>query len=202
MLDEMIQERFTKLKPRSNKVALPLPEDKSLPPDIVKTLEHLPHLNNLRMFAHVPRCFQTLMTFINQVFHQSRIDVRLREYMHLRISYKLGLLYEFRHNFLFSKHLGISDEEISILASDAPVTQLGEIGNLVCKAAEEITDEITLKDSTLQSLLDHFDVEAVCELIMIVSWFNMLIRYVESTRVPYENDLSEIITGASPLKLD
>jgi hypothetical protein len=199
-LDKLIQTQFPKLKPRSSKVNLPLPEDEDLPPDIVKTLADLPHINNLRMFAQVPRCFQTLMTFINQVFHQSKIDSRLREYMYLRISYKWGVLYEFRHNFLFCKHLGISDAEIAILANDAPITQLDEIGNLVCKAAEEITQDIALQDNTLQSLLHYFDVEAVCELIMMVAWFNMLMRYIESTRVPYEDNLPELITGASPLK--
>jgi hypothetical protein len=37
---------------------------------------------------------------------------------------------------------------------------------------------------------------------MLVSWFNMLIRYVESTRVPYETDIEGIIKGGAPLRLE
>jgi hypothetical protein len=50
-------------------------------------------------------------------------------------------------------------------------------------------------------LLDRFGSEGACEIIMLVSWFNMLIRYVESTRVPYEPDPAAIISGGAPLAL-
>ena len=189
------------LQPRANKVAVPLPNDASLAPDIRQRLAQMPHLNNLRMFANVPHCFLSITSLIDQLFHAGTIDPTLREYMYLRIAIKYGLYYEYRHNLLFSEQLGMTDAEIAALRSDGPVDQLGPDGNLVCAAAEEITERLSAGDETLAALLDRFGTEGACEIILLVSWFNLLIRYVESTRVPYEKDLGDIIRGGAPLEL-
>ena len=121
--------------------------------------------------------------------------------MYLRIAIKYGFYYEYRHNLLFAEQLGATEPEIAALRSDGPVDQLGDDVNLVCRAAEEITARFTVSDATLSALLDRFGREGACEIILLVAWFNLLIRYVESTRVPYETDLGGIIKGGAPLKL-
>lgn len=186
--------------PRRNQVAVPLPSDADLSPDIRQRLEQLPQLNNLRMFARVPHCFLTITTLIDELFHNGKIDPKLREYMYLRIAIKAGLRYEYRHNVLFARQLGVTDAEIAALAADT-VDQLGEEGNLVCRAAEEMTEGISVTDATLSALLDRFGAEGACEIILLVAWFNLLIRYVESTRVPYEKDPERLIAGGAPLEL-
>jgi hypothetical protein len=189
------------LEPRKSKVAISLPDDAELAPDIRQRLAQLPPLNNLRMFANVPQCFLTITTLINQLFHEGKIDPRLREYMYLRIAIKYGLYYEYRHNLLFCEQLGMTEAEIAALRSDGAVDQLSADGNLVCRAAEEITGNISVGDETLSALLDRFGREGACEIILLVSWFNLLIRYVESTRVPYERDPASITKGGAPLEL-
>lgn len=189
------------LQPRANKVAVPLPNDASLAPDIRQRLAQMPHLNNLRMFANVSHCFLSITSLIDQLFHAGTIDPKLREYMYLRIAIKYGLYYEYRHNLLFSEQLGMTDAEIAALRCDGPVDQLSPDGNLVCAAAEEITERFSAGDETLAALLDRFGTDGACEIILLVSWFNLLIRYVESTRVPYEKDLGDIIRGGAPLEL-
>jgi hypothetical protein len=180
---------------------VPLPEHASLQPDILERLNELPPLNNLRMFANVPQCFRPITDLINALFHEGKIDPKLREYMYLRIAIKYGLYYEYRHNLLFSEQLGITETEIAALRCDGVVDQLSNDGNLVCKAAEEITESFSASDETLSALLDRFGTEGACEIILLVSWFNLLIRYVESTRVPYEKNLDDIIKGGAPLQL-
>ncbi|MGA8157816.1 MAG: hypothetical protein WB822_16750 [Rhodoplanes sp.] len=189
------------LEPRKSKVAVPLPDDATLTPDIRQRLQQLPALNNLRMFANVPQCFLSITSLINQLFHAGTIDPKLREYMYLRIAIKYGLYYEYRHNLLFSEQLGMTDGELAALRSDGPVDRLSADGNLVCAAAEEITERFSVGDEMLTALLDRFGTEGACEIILLVSWFNLLIRYVESTRVPYEKDLGDIIKGGAPLEL-
>ncbi len=188
-------------EPRTSKVSVPLPEDAALAPDVRKRLSALPPLNNLRMFANVPQCFRPVTDLINALFHDGKIDPKLREYMYLRIAIKYALYYEYRHNLLFSEQLGVTDAEIAALRCDGVVDQLGDDGNLVCKAAEEITESFSASDQTLTDLLDRFGTEGACEIILLVAWFNLLIRYVESTRVPYEKDLGDIIKGGAPLQL-
>ena len=194
-------QKFFGLKPRSSRISIPLPQDKELPTEVVKTLAELPKLNNLRMFARVPRCFNTLMSFIDEIFNHGSFDKRLRECMYIRISYVCGLYYELRHNLLFARNLEMTEEDIVALTSDGEVDGLDEDANLVCKAAEEITKNISITDETLKKLLERFDVDTTSELLLLVAWFNMLIRYVESMRVPYEENLEKIIVGPYPVKL-
>ena len=82
------------LEPRKSKVAVPLPDEAGLSREIRQRLEQLPPLNNLRMFANVPQCFLSITTLINQLFHEGKIDPKLRQYMYLRIAIKYGLYYE------------------------------------------------------------------------------------------------------------
>ncbi len=195
------EQNYYGLKPRTSEVSIPLPGDNELPADVLAALAGLPRLNNLRMFARVPRCFNTLMSFIDEIFNHGTFDKRLRECMYIRIAYVCGLYYEMRHNLLFARSLGMTDSEIAALTKEGEVDELDADANLVCKAAEEITKNISIGDDTLKELLARFGVDMTSELILIVSWFNMLIRYVESSRVPYEENLEEIITGPSPVKI-
>lgn len=187
-------------EPRKSTISVPLPKNAALPPHVRKRLTALPPLNNLRMFANLPQCFLAITDLINALFHEGKVDPKLREYMYLRIAAKCGLLY--RHNLLFAKQLGMTDAEVAAVTSDGPVEGLDEDRNLACKAAEEITTDISITDATtLKALLDRFGTDGACEIIVLVSLFNMLIRYVESTRVPYEPDPAAIISGGAPLAL-
>jgi hypothetical protein len=188
--------------PRSCRVSVPLPEDSELSEEIRQRLGQLPPLNNLRMFANVPQCFLLITDLINSLFNEGSINPKLREYMYLRIAIKYGLYYEYRHNLLFSLQIGMTESEIDALRTKDKVDGLDEIGNLVCAAAEEITENFSIDDATLSGLMKYFDREKTCEIILLVSWFNMLIRYVESTRVPYERNIESIISGGAPLNLD
>jgi hypothetical protein len=75
-----------------------------------------PPLNNLRMFANVPQCFLAITDLINALFHEGKVDPKLREYMYLRIAAKCGLLYEDRHNLLFAEQLGMTDAEVAAVS--------------------------------------------------------------------------------------
>ena len=181
---------------------MPLPDDFKLAPEIRKRLAQLPALNNLRMFANVPQCFFTITDLINELFNKGTIDPKLREFMYLRIAIKYAVLYEYRHNMVFAQQLGITPAEIEALHTDGLVNGLGDDGNLVCRAAEEITETFSVSDQALAGLLDRFGQEGASEIILLVSWFNMLIRYVELTRTPYEDDPAAIIKGGGPLALE
>jgi len=120
-------------KPRTSKVSVPLPEHASLQPDILERLNELPPLNNLRMFANVPQCFRPITDLINALFHEGKIDPKLREYMYLRIAIKYGLYYEYRHNLLFSEQLGITETEIAVRRRGGPAQQRWQSGLQGCR---------------------------------------------------------------------
>jgi hypothetical protein len=67
------------------------------------------------------------------------------------------------------------------------VTSLDEEGNMLCRVADEIARDVRLSDEALKWALDRYGVRQACELILCCSYFNMLSRFLESTRVQIED---------------
>jgi alkylhydroperoxidase family enzyme len=165
---------------------IPLPDDSQLGPDILATLRALPPLNVFRMFANAPASFQPLINFAISILLQSEVDVRKREIAVLRVAHVTRSAYEWTQHVTVAKSAGVSDDEIAKIAVDGAVTTLDAEGNLLCRVADEISRDIRLSDAALAAILDRYGVRQATELILCCSYFNMLSRFLESTRVELE----------------
>jgi len=75
----------------------------------------------------------------------------------------------------------------AIIGVDGPVQGLDEESLLLCQVAEEISRDIRLSDEALAAILKRYGVRQATELILCCSYFNMLSRFLESTRVELES---------------
>lgn len=167
--------------------SIPLPDIESLPPGIKETVEAIP-LNVLRMMANAPASFVPFGGFARSILFESQLDPRKREIAVLRVAKVTNALYEWTHHVAVAKQCGVTDDEIEKIRTENPVASLGEEGNLLCRVADEISLEVRLSDKALSQILDRYGVREATELILCVSYFNMVSRFLESTRVPLEND--------------
>jgi hypothetical protein len=87
-----------------------------------------------------------------------------------------------------AKMTGVTESEIQIIADEDPVTSLDEESNLLCRVADEIGRDVRLGDEALSLILDRYGVRGATELILCVSYFNMVSRFLESTRVELEDE--------------
>lgn len=78
--------------------------------------------------------------------------------------------------------------EISVIADEETVSSLDDEGNLLCRAADEISTDVSLSDDVLALLIEQYGHRQATELILCISYFNMLCRFVESTRVELEEE--------------
>lgn len=168
---------------------VPLPEDSQLSPEIVGTLAALPPLNVFRMMANAPASFQPLIDFAMSLLLQSEFDARKREIAVLRVAHVTGSTYEWTQHVVVAKATGVTEDEIGKIAVDGPVTALDVEANLLCRVADEISRDIRLSDEALAAILDRYGVRQATELILCCSYFNMLSRFLESTRVELEPHL-------------
>ena len=81
----------------------------------------------------------------------------------------------------------MTDNEIAAIEVDGAVTRLDAEGNLLCRVADEISRDVRLSDEALAAIMDRYGVRQATELILCCSYFNMLSRFLESTRVELEN---------------
>jgi len=165
---------------------IPLPENDQLSVEIQETLAKLPPLNVFRMVANAPASFPGFLQLAMSILTQSEFDPRGREIAVLRVAHVTRSNYEWTQHVAVARRAGVRDEEIAIIAAEDPVGSLTEEDNLLCRVADEISRDVRLSDETLEKIVDRYGVRQATELILCVSYFNMLSRFLESTRVALE----------------
>lgn len=165
---------------------IPLPENDQLSAEIRETLAKLPPLNVFRMVANAPASFRGFLELATSILTKSEFDVRKREIAVLRVAHVTHSNYEWTQHVAVARRAGVSDGEMAVIAAEDPVRSLTEEDNLLCRAADEISREVRLSDEALEQIVDRYGVRQATELILCVSYFNMLSRFLESTRVALE----------------
>ena len=170
------------MKPR-----IPLPSDDQLPADIRETLGTLPPVNIFRMLGNAPASFHGFLQLAGSILLQSELDSRKREIAILRVAHVTHSSYEWAQHVRLAQMAGVTQGEIDRIGVDGPVQGLDEEGLLLCRVAEEISRDIRLSDEALAAILGRYGVRQATELILCCSYFNMLSRFLESTRVQLES---------------
>jgi alkylhydroperoxidase family enzyme len=169
-----------------SQVAIPLPSDEEVGRVIGQGYEPAMTLNVIKMMAGTEDMYAPTAAFIKAMFQAEGIDTRTREMVMLRAAKILNSPYEWQANVVLGKNAGLTAEEIEAAASDGPVTGIKPDYVLACKATDELSQAATLTDATLADLLDRYGAVVCRKLILIISWFNLLSRFLNGCRVPLE----------------
>jgi len=165
---------------------IPLPQMESLDPEIRAMVESFP-MNVFRMIANAPASLKGCLELAQSVLFKSSFDPRKREIAVLRVAHVTAAAYEWTHHVKLARHCRVTDDEINIIKTEDPVVSLDEEGNLLCRVADEISRSVRLSDDALSQILGRYDTRGATELILCVSYFNFLSRFLESTRVEIED---------------
>jgi alkylhydroperoxidase family enzyme len=166
--------------------SVPLPKDKDLPEAIQKKLAEMPALNIFRMLANVERSFTPYIQLAASLLGQGKFEPRIRQIAILRQAHLIHSRYEWHQHVFLSKANGVTDREIEVIRSENPVHSLGPEENFVCRVSEELTLNATLTDATFGELFERYSIELGTELILALSYANMLGRFINATRVQIE----------------
>jgi alkylhydroperoxidase family enzyme len=120
--------------------------------------------------------------------HSSRLDPRLRELAILQVGYMTRCAYEYSHHIKIGRDFGVSDADIrAIIAETAGETSgLAELDRAVLRAAREMTDDLKISDETFALLHMHLDNERIVDLVMIIAFYNGVVRLLESLEIDVE----------------
>ncbi|OGT38404.1 MAG: hypothetical protein A3F11_09690 [Gammaproteobacteria bacterium RIFCSPHIGHO2_12_FULL_37_14] len=177
--------------------SVPLPKDEQLSEVIRKTLNQLPSLNVFRMLANVPESFHPYVQLAKSLLGDGKFNRRLRQIAILRQAHLLKSKYEWHQHIFLSKSNGVTDNEIEIIRTENPVVSLGTEENFMCRISEELTVNAHLTDATFKELFQRYSIELGTELILCLSYVNMLGRFINATRVQIE-DTNPLEGLASP----
>ncbi len=166
---------------------IPLPRDDELEPEQRELLATLPPLNVFRMVAGAPRAARPFMALGRAVL-STALDARRREVAVLRVAHATRAGYEWAQHEQLARNVGVTDEEIAAISGEDPVTSLDEELNLICRVADEVSRDVRLSDEALGQITDRYGPREAAELILLVSYYNMVSRFLESTRVEIERE--------------
>ena len=166
---------------------IPLPTDDELTPEHREILAKLPPLNVFRMVAGTERGLRPFLQ-LGSVVLSSSMDARRREIAVLRVAHATGAGYERAQHERLARNAGVSDEEINAVATEEPVSSLDDEGNLICRVADEVSRDVRLSDETLEQIIERYGAREAAEVILLVSYYNMVSRFLESTRVELEDE--------------
>ena len=165
---------------------IPPPDESSLSDEVKQVLASLPPLNLFKVLANAPASFRPFLELGGAILFRSEFDARKREIAILRVARVTRSNYEWVQHVALAKHAGVTDEEIAEIASDEVVTSLDEEGNLLCRVADEISRDVKLGDDALTQIIERYGNRGATELILACCWFNLVSRFLESTRVELE----------------
>jgi alkylhydroperoxidase family enzyme len=166
---------------------IPLPTDEELTPEHREILAKVPSLNVFRMVAGTRRGLRPVLQLGGAVLSTS-LDARRREIAILRVAHATDAGYERAQHERLASQAGVTDAEIEAIASEEPVSSLDEEANLICRVADEISRDVRLSDDALEQLVDRYGAREAAEVILLVSYYNMVSRFLESTRVELEDE--------------
>jgi AhpD family alkylhydroperoxidase len=176
---------------------VPLPSDEELEPEHRELLANLPPLNVFRMVARSPRALRPFMQLGAAVL-SGPLDPRRREIAVLRVAHATAAEYEWAQHVQLARNAGITEAEIEAIGNEEPVSSLDEECNLISRVADEISRDVRLSDEALGLILDRYGPREAMEVILLVSYYNMVSRFLESTRVEVEDE--SLLEGQTPGK--
>ena len=172
-----------------------LPGDEELGPDQRELLARLPALNIFRMVAGAPRAMRPFLQLGSAVL-STALDARRREIAVLRVAFATGARYEWAQHEQLARTAGVTQAEIDTVAIEQPVHSLDDESNLICRVADEVSRDVRLSDEALEAIIDRYGPREAAELILLVSYYNMVSRFQESTRVQLEDQ--PLLEGQTP----
>ena len=174
---------------------IPLPTDDELEPQHRELLATLPPLNVFRMVAGAPRAVRPFMRLGSAVL-TAALDARRREIAVLRVAHATNARYEWAQHEQLARTAGVTAAEIDAVATEQPVRSLDDESNLICRVADEVSRDVRLSDEALEAIIDRYGPREAAELILLVSYYNMVSRFLESTRVQLEDE--PLLEGQTP----
>jgi Carboxymuconolactone decarboxylase family len=172
--------------PYTAKVTVPLPSYEEIRAVIGDSYNPDRALNVIKMFAGTQEFYPALIGMVQAIFGTPDIDAKHREVIILRAAAVLDVPYEWQANEQMAGNAGLTPAEIDALASDGPVKGIDTEYVIITAATDDMLTGGTLKDQTLQQLLDTFGVVVTRKYIATIAWFSLLGLFLNATRVPME----------------
>jgi len=130
--------------------------------------------------------FADLLPFGQRLLQKSTLDAPVRELLILRVAWRCHAPYVWSHHEVIGRSAGLTDDDITALATDTVADQ-DSLRALLSHAADELVADHRLSDPTWRDLADRYPTEQIIEICLLVGQYAMLAGALNSLGVALED---------------
>ena len=145
-----------------------------------------PKLNVHRMLANSELLLQAVFQFSTALIDSGKLDSKLREMAICRTAKLTRSIYEWTQHAPAAIYAGVTPEQVEALENWRSAKCFNELERLVLQFTDEVTTNVKGKPETLEALKKYLSPREIIELIMIIGFWGMVARFLETTEVELE----------------
>jgi alkylhydroperoxidase family enzyme len=154
-------------------------------------------LKIFRMMAHAETNLRPLVRLGGSILAKQQLSGRLRELAILRVATLSQARYEWLQHVPIAKAAGVTDAQIAALdAGHVSANCLDARDQLVLRFTDELVRDVRASDRTFNELARQFPPREIVELILVVGYYMLIARLLETTAVDLEEDAGPAIVDA------
>lgn len=149
-------------------------------------------VNVLGTLAHSPRTMGAFLRYWVRCKTDSAFTVREQEIVILRMGYRFGSDYVWKHHVPVAREFGVADTELAALRLPAAGRALGERERMLVALTDELVERRTLRDGTWARYGERLSATEWIDLIGLVSQYTYFALVNNAMRVEIEEPLRAV----------
>ena len=148
-----------------------------------------PDGSELRIFAtlaHHPKLLKRWSAFGGTLLYGGQLPPRDREVLILRTGWRCAAEYEWGQHVEIGKAVGLTEEDVARIGGPIDAAGWPDLDRLLAQAADELHDSARLSDGTWAALAEHYDVQQLIEVCMVVGQYHLVAFTLNSLGVERE----------------
>ena len=147
---------------------------------------NLPDLNIFRMMGHGGNLLYGFLQLGNTLLFRGRLDPVLREIAIIRVGVLSGCEYEIQQHRDIGRRLGVSDALLDAVSDGPTSATLSEDQRLVVLFTDDLFAHVRSSDEFFSAAVERFGPGVVQELVIVVGYYMMTARFIETFEVDLE----------------
>lgn len=144
--------------------------------------------NVFALLANSPGAMAAVCPVGAYVRYDTAFDDALREFVILTVAQELRCTYEWAHHMAVAERVGASADLLRKVGTPEIEAEPGEIG-LATRYARMLTRNEEITDEIADSLKSAFGTQGFVDLTVMIGYYGMLARFINTVKIPVEEDL-------------
>ncbi len=176
---------------------IPYPDESKLDADSKALLEKLPALNLFKMLGHAPHLLGPVVGLGSAFLQNGKLAPVTRECVILRVGYRSNASYETYQHERMGREAGMSEELIDAVKRGPGAQELSAEQRLALMYTDCLLVMPKPPLTRLRPVLAHFGPEKTQELTLLIGYYMMICRFLESFGVEIEDEEAAMAAAQS-----